>query len=242
MRSHGATLVRAADPQDGDVLGSRIRTAGRLCARDPNAVWTNQYANVANPMIHEIWTGPELLAQLPSMDALFIGASTGGTLRGISRAARNAGRNTKVIGIDVVGSRVFGGEPGPRLVTGIGASRPSRHLNATDCDAVAIVPSWDAVMQCRQWKDLTGLALGGSSGAVLAATLNSLASNPRLIEVACLCPDFGENYLDTIYDDRWVDAQRAAAHLPPPNLQLRVAATTTRSSKSALSGSPEDVR
>ena len=216
ISAHGATIVRADDRPDGDGLASRIRTAARLCAADPDALWTNQYANAANPMIHETWTGPELLTQVTTAQAIFIGASTGGTLGGISRAVRNAGRNIKVIGIDVEGSRVFGGQPGPRIVTGIGASRPSRHLSATDCDAVAIVPSWDAVVQCRRWQEATGLALGGSSGAVIEAALKCLAEDPGLREVLLLLSDFGENYLETIYDDQWVDMQRANQPIPEP--------------------------
>lgn len=212
IRNHGADLliVPPTDDTDHDLLASRIRAAAQLSAVDQNVIWTNQYDNAANPLIHTLWTGPELLTQLPHVQAIVVAVSTGGTLRGLACATRSTAPDIMVIGADVVGSRVFGGQSGPRFLTGVGASRPSRHLQNVTCDAVEIVPSWHGVVRCREWRDKTGLSLGGSSGVVLAAALRCFAAHPELTAVACVCPDLGDNYADTIYNDYWVESQRAA--------------------------------
>jgi N-(2-amino-2-carboxyethyl)-L-glutamate synthase len=212
IRQQGANLlaVNDTDATDHDLLASRIRMASYLSAVDQNVIWTNQYENAANPQIHAIWTGPELLTQLPHVQAIVVAASTGGTLSGLARAIRASAPDTKVVGADVVGSRVFGGQSAPRVLTGVGASRPSRHLQNVTCDAVEIVPSWHGVTWCREWCDTTGLSLGGSSGVVLAAAFRFLAASPELTTVACVCPDLGDNYAETIYNDDWVRSQRAA--------------------------------
>jgi cysteine synthase A len=48
------------------------------------------------------------------------------------------------------------------------------------------------------------LALGGSTGSVLAA-LESIADRvPTGSRVVALSPDMGDRYVKTIYDDMWV--------------------------------------
>ena len=211
MRSSGADLIVVNHRRaDGDRLAARIRTVWNMTAADSRWLSPNQYDNPANPRIHEIWTGPEFLWQVPTAQAIFVGASTGGTLAGCARATRATGRDVKVVGVDVEGSRVFGGAAGPRFLTGIGASRISPHVNREMCDEVEMVSSWAAVVQCRDWKRTTGVGLGGSSGAVLAAALRHLAVHPDLTDIACLCPDLGDNYTNTIYNDRWV-AERGSS-------------------------------
>jgi cysteine synthase A len=211
MRLAGADLLPADPGPDGmDGLSRRLRTVARLRAADPDALWPDQYGNPVNPLVHRIWTGPELLAQAPQAQALFIGASTGGTLAGVSRAARAARADLKIVGVDVEGSRALGGPHGGRLLSGIGSSRVSEYCDQSTCDAVEVVSSRSGIVHCRAWQRATGLGLGGSGGAVLAAALRHLAAHPELTSVLCLCPDLGENYADTIYDDAWVQAQGIA--------------------------------
>src|SRR5450755_223241 len=215
MRLAGADLQPADPGPDGtDGLSSRLRTVARLLAADPDALWPDQYGNLVNPLVHRVWTGPELLAQAPLAEALFIGASTGGTLAGISRAARAARPELKIVGVDVEGSRALGGPHGGRLLSGIGSSRVSGLCDQSTCDAVEVVSSRSGIVHCRAWQRATSLSLGGSGGAVLAAALRHLAAHPELTSVLCLCPDLGENYTDTIYDDAWVQAQGIAPDEP----------------------------
>lgn len=207
--SGAGIIVAEEDPCTEDPLAQRMATAARITGEDPNKLWPNQYQNLANPLIHELWTGPELFEQLPDVEAVFIGASTGGTLSGVSRAARRIAPRVRIVGVDVQGSTVFGGCAGLRVLTGIGASRRSNHVTEETVDAVEIISSMTGIDQCREMFDATGLSLGGSSGAVLAAALRHLRTNTDLTSVACICPDMGDSYVDTIFNDSWVDGQRA---------------------------------
>lgn len=52
----------------------------------PNAVWTNQFDNIANRLAHIETTGPEIWDQLDGrVDAFTCATGTGGTLAGVSR-------------------------------------------------------------------------------------------------------------------------------------------------------------
>jgi N-(2-amino-2-carboxyethyl)-L-glutamate synthase len=216
MTGYGADVV-IADPAPGvSDLQRRLDTIQRLLHDHPDWIWLDQYDNPANPRTHEIWTAPELLAQLPDFQAAFIGVSTGGTLAGIAACLRSTTPMTRLVGVDVEGSTIFGGVPGRRILTGIGASRASTHLMTTTLDAVRMVPSWTAVGCCRAFAEASGYTLGGSSGAALAACLQEMTADEQLVEAVCLCPDLGANYLDTIYSAEWVQRERWFLDAIPP--------------------------
>jgi cysteine synthase A len=168
-------------------------------------VWPDQYSSPANPRAHEEGTGPELLGQLGGdLDAVFVPVSTGGTLAGLARFLRRESPGTRIVAVDAAGSGALGGALGPRLLTGIGADRPSSFASADLYDERAVVGDAEAFAFCRALAVGAGLRVGGSSGAALAACARALAADPALERVVCLCPDRGEAYASTIYDDAWL--------------------------------------
>lgn len=210
-----------ADPEPGvSHLQRRLNTVARLVGTNPDWIWLNQYDNPANPRVHEVWTAPELHQQVPGMQAIFVAASTGGTLAGVAGYLRRAAPRTTIVGVDVQGSSVFGGAPGPRILTGIGASRQSRHLVPQSFDATEIVSCWEGIGCCRALAEAVGLRLGGSSGAVLTACLRYLWRRPEITDVVCVCPDLGTNYGDSIYDDGWIARERNRLVDPAPSARF----------------------
>jgi N-(2-amino-2-carboxyethyl)-L-glutamate synthase len=205
MKSMGAIVISAREPdEDGSYLLSRLATIRRLQAEDPASIWPNQYENPANPGIHYHETAPEICRQRPGMDAVFIAASTGGTLAGIGRYLRSISSSAKVVGVDVRGSRAFGYPSGRRLITGIGSSCQSAFLRPDDYDDVVIVDDREAVIACHYLQDNLGVGLGGSAGAVVAACACYLKSHPEIAQPVCICPDGRANYLNTLYDHDWL--------------------------------------
>lgn len=197
-------LVEIPDATGGYLL-SRLERVAELCASSDRFVWPDQYTNPANPLAHERGTGPELLDQLHGeLDAVLVPVSTGGTLAGIARCLRRESPATHIVAVDALGSVALGGRPGPRLLTGIGAGRRSSFLTDDLYDERVLVSDEEAFAFCRALADRTGLRVGGSSGATLAACARLLAAEPELGRVACLCPDRGESYASTIYDDGWL--------------------------------------
>jgi cysteine synthase A len=207
MRALGARVEVVAGRGPAGHLPRRLERVAALLAGDPRLVWTDQYGSAANPEAHRRGTGPELLRQTAGrIDALFVAVSTGGTLAGLAACMRARAPWVRVVAVDVHGSAALGGPVGPRRLSGIGSGRPSAFLAARPHHAVERVGERDAVAWCRRLAAATGVRVGASSGAVLAACARHLARRPELVAPVCVCADAGEAYADTVYDDRWARA------------------------------------
>lgn len=204
MVGAGARVVVADRQSDEeDRLLRRLEVVRSMCSEDPELLWLDQYRNSANPNVHRVWTGPEMIDQTPDAEAYFVATSTGGTLRGIADAVRASSSSARVIGVDVEGSCVFGTKAGPRILTGIGAGRRSSFVGPEDIDEYRLVSSWAAAELCREWALASGIQFGGSTGATVLAALQYLEENPAIEHVVCLSADFGDHYADTIFDEQW---------------------------------------
>jgi cysteine synthase A len=207
LRRLGARIERVEMPDKaGGYLLSRLARVRELLASSDRFVWPDQYTNPANPRAHEEGTGPELLEQMRGeLDAVFVPVSTGGTLAGIGRFLRRESPGTRIVAVDAAGSVALGGRPARRMLVGIGASRRSSFATRDLYDEHIAVGDAEAFAFCRGLAEGSGLLVGGSSGAVLAACARVLASRPDLERVVCICADCGSNYASTIFDDRWLE-------------------------------------
>lgn len=206
MQAYGATVVVVRERDaEGGYLGTRIGRIRRMLDADPHLVWTNQYANPANAGAHEAVTAPEIHRAFPDLDYLFVGAGTTGTLVGCARYFARHNPKTKVIAVDAVGSVTFGGPAGPRHIPGLGTSRRPEIADLHEPDEIVFVPERDAVRTCQGLLDSYGLLAGGSTGSVLSAVEHY--PFPPDSTVVAISPDFGDRYVDTLYDPEWVDAR-----------------------------------
>jgi 2,3-diaminopropionate biosynthesis protein SbnA len=179
----------------GGYLLERLACVEAFCSGDPNLVWTDQYRNPANPEAHFLWTGPEVYKQMDStVDALFVPVSTGGTLSGLSRFFRTTSPNTTIVAVDAIGSVALGGKASPRSLTGIGSSRRSDFISLRDYDQVCYVDAPTALAFRQLLFEGTGINIGGSAAATVAAASTFLSHRQGAERVVCICPDFGENY------------------------------------------------
>lgn len=218
MRAFGAMIELVDQPDiNGGYLLSRLARVQEFCQLSDRYVWTDQYSNAANPHIHYTSTGPEIYCQLNGkVDAVFAAVSTGGTLAGIGRYFREASPSTRIIGVDAHGSVIFGAPPGPRKLTGIGSSRRSSFLSKEMYDTHLLVGDEEAFAFCHALYATTGIKIGGSSGAVLAASARYLQTHPKLEHVVCVCADSGENYNSSIFNDLWLQQHgMRLSHLGP---------------------------
>lgn len=204
--ARGAQVVAVEEADErGQFLPVRLRRVRELCRADASLRWTNQYESLGNPAIHRMTTGPELFRQSGgAADAVFVAVSTGGTLAGISESLHELAPHARVVAVDAVGSGATGAPPSPHLLNGIGSGRPSSFLTRDHYDCVARVHDVEAFAVCRMVADDIGLRLGGSSGAVIAAFANLTATGFAVDFPVALCPDGGDNYTETIYNDEWL--------------------------------------
>lgn len=201
-------IVQSPDETGGYLL-SRLACVREMLAEDPGLLWTNQYSNPANPEAHYRGTAPEIHRQMEQrVDAVFVAVSTGGTLAGIGRFLREASPDTRIIAVDASGSLALGGSPRVRKLTGIGSSRRSDFATPDLYDELAYVEDGEAIAFCRALDDATGIKIGGSSGAALAACARYLQAHDHVERAVCICPDRGEHYASSIFSDTWL-AQNA---------------------------------
>ena len=220
MQMLGAEIDMVHQPDEvGGYLLSRLARVRELCQSSPTCVWTNQYSDPANPHIHYLNTGPEIYRQMHGeVDALFVAVSTGGTLAGIGRFFQEVSPATSIIGVDAHGSVIFGTPPAPRKLTGIGSSKSSSFITRDLYSSHMLVRDEEAFAFCRALSQATGIKVGGSSGAVLAACARYLLAHPEVRNVVCVCADGGDNYADSIFNDGWIQKQGlnlSKEHLEP---------------------------
>ena len=104
------TVVKVEERDDtGGFLKTRLQMVKHLCASIPNAYWTNQYGNPDAVEAHYQLTAAEICADFDSLDYVFLGVSTAGTIAGVSRRLKEHYPNIQVIAVDTEGSAIFGG-------------------------------------------------------------------------------------------------------------------------------------
>lgn len=124
MKAYGAQVevIWEPDPDLGDLLATRRRRVAQILAEVPGAVNLNQYENPANPRAHREGTMAEIADALDGdVDELFVATSTTGTISGCAGYCAEHGLSTRLTAVDAMGSVLFGGQPGRRLIPGFGA-------------------------------------------------------------------------------------------------------------------------
>jgi N-(2-amino-2-carboxyethyl)-L-glutamate synthase len=221
MRRYGAqiAMIHRPDSKGGYLLSRLAYVREQLRAR-PELVWTNQYENEANPRAHRERTAPELWDQLRRPATVMLAVSTGGTLAGFHQFARRQRIPWTVVGVDVEGSLALVDEiPGKRVLIGIGSSQRSAFVPSGAAPQV-IVAAGEAVAACLWILDVTGIALGGSSGALIAAALRWCHTNRHDdTDIVVVCPDGGDRYQGTVYSALW-RKENIAGHWPAPRVEV----------------------
>ncbi|MFF8476365.1 2,3-diaminopropionate biosynthesis protein SbnA [Streptomyces sp. NPDC015414] len=205
MEALGSQVHVVADlDENGGFLGTRLEYVRSLCESDDRYVWLSQYTNPGNWRAHYRTTGPEIASHFPRLDVLFVGAGTTGTLMGCARFFRQWHRPVRIVAVDSVGSVAFGGEPGRRMIPGLGMSMRPPLLDESYVDEVIRVEEADTIRTCHRMAR-RGFLFGGSTGTVVSGATDWLAEHDTGGTTAvAIAPDLGERYLDTIYQTNWL--------------------------------------
>jgi cysteine synthase A len=196
-------IITEPDPVSG-LLGARLQYIHALRASDDRFVWLNQYSNENNWRAHYHRTAPEIAAQFPGLDVLFVGAGTTGTLMGCARYFREWHRPVRIVAVDAVGSVTFGGPASRRMIPGLGMNVRPQLLDESYVDDVVLVEERDTIRACHRMAG-RGFLFGGSTGTVVSGALDWLSRHgERYLTAVAIAPDLGERYLDTIYQSNWL--------------------------------------
>ncbi len=162
----------------------------------PGSLIAGQFDNPSNPKAHYLYTGKEILDDVPDLDYLFAGIGTGGTISGLGRFFKENHPSTKIIGIEPFSSPLITkGEVGPHKIQGIGANFIPKNFIHKYVDEVITVKDQEAIDTAVLLTKEEGLFVGISSGAALKGAINYLADNKlKDKKVAVIFPDTGERY------------------------------------------------
>lgn len=206
LNAYGARvdIVTEPHPVGGWQQARRDRVAQQLAAH-PGAWCPDQYHNPDNSAAYEP-LALELAAQLGRVDVLVTSVGTGGHSAGVSRVLRRYCPDLRLVGVDTVGSTIFGQPAGPRLMRGLGSSIYPSNVDYAAFDEVHWVTAAEAVWACRELAAYHYASGGWSVGAVglvagwLARTL------PAETKIAAVFPDGPQRYFDTVYNDSYCRA------------------------------------
>lgn len=195
LLGYGATLVLTPDSKG---MHAAIERAEALCAEHPDWYMPQQFRNPANPEVHRRTTAPEILAQLPRLDAFVAGVGTGGTITGVGQVLRAERPQVRIVAVEPTASPVLsGGEAGFHHIQGIGAGFVPENLDTSVYHEVLRVTDEDAAAHTRALAQYEGLLVGISAGANCAAAIavaRRLGRGAVVLTIAC---DTGERYLTT---------------------------------------------
>ena len=191
LRMWGAEIITS--PAAGG-SNEAVRRAKEIAAEHPDWVMLYQYGNEANARAHYESTGPELLADLPSITHFVGGLGTTGTLMGIGRFFREHKPDVRVVAAEPrYGELVYG-------LRNLDEGFVPELYDATLIDSRFSVGPRDAVRRVRELLDTEGIFAGISTGAILHAALGQAARAVKdgvPADIAFVVCDGGWKYLST---------------------------------------------
>lgn len=189
-----------------------VKLSGRIAAETDNAIWANQFDNIANRRAHYETTGPEIWQQTDGkIDAWVAATGTGGTYAGVALFLKEKHPAIRCVVADPMGSALYSyvktGElvtEGSSITEGIGSSRLTGNMENVPADDAIRIDDPEAVRVVYQLLEKDGLFMGGSVGInVGAAYALAQQMGPGHTIVTVLC-DGGSRYQSKLFNRSWL--------------------------------------
>ena len=188
-----------------------IQLARRI-AEEENAIWTNQFDNLANREAHIKTTSQEIWSQTNgTIDAFICSVGTGGTLAGNFIGLKEKNKNIKVFCADPYGSGMYSWiRKGLAKATlssiteGIGQSRITKNLEGINFDGAFKIHDKTALKIVYELIRSEGLLVGPTSGINVGGAIKLakyLGPNKTIVTVLC---DGAERYKSKIFNEKFL--------------------------------------
>lgn len=195
-----------------------VHQSRRIAEETPNAVWANQFDNIANRRAHIMGTAEEIWAQMDGrIDGFTCAAGTGGTIAGVGMGLKSKDERVTIALTDPHGAALYEyyahGElksEGSSVAEGIGQGRITANLEGAPIDTQYRVSDAEGYEWMGRLLDEEGLCLGLSSGINVAGAVRlarDLGPGKRVVTILC---DTGFRYLSTLYNPAWLAAKGLA--------------------------------
>ncbi len=211
MRTLGAEVrpVPAVPYRDPN---NYVKLSGRIAEELENAIWANQFDNLANRQAHYETTGAEIWKQTDGkVDAWVAATGTGGTYAGVALHLKDQNPNVRCVVADPMGSGLYSyvktGEiklEGSSITEGIGNSRITANLEGVPIDDAIQIEDSECLRVIYQLLHQDGLFMGGSVGINVGAAValaQQLGPSHTIVTVLC---DGGSRYLSRLYNPEWL--------------------------------------
>lgn len=211
LRALGAELVLVpAAPYSNP--GHFVHTSRRIAEETPNAIWANQFDNIANRRAHIVGTAEEIWTQMEGrVDGFTCAAGTGGTIAGVGLGLKEKDEKVRIALSDPHGAALYNyyahGElkaEGSSVAEGIGQGRITANLEGAPIDTQFRISDDEGMEWVRRLLAEEGLCLGLSSGINVAGAValgRELGPGARVATILC---DTGFRYLSTLYNPEWL--------------------------------------
>ena len=213
LRAFGAEVIITPTDVPGDSPDHYVNVAKRVAQETPGAFYMDQYHSQWNIEAHELSTGPELYEQSEggNVDAIVVGAGTGGTISGIGRYFKKKNASTLIVGVDPLGSVHYSifktGEPSTPYVykvEGLGEDIVCRAFDPGVVDEMHQVSDYECFTMARRLIREEGLFCGGSSGGMVHIAVEVAKRLGEGKSVIAICPDSGTRYVTKYLNDEWM--------------------------------------
>jgi cysteine synthase A len=203
-----------------------VALSGRTARDMDNAIWANQFDNLANRQAHYETTGPEIWEQTDGkVDAFVAAAGTGGTLAGTAMFLKEKNPDVLTVCADPMGSVLYShvkhgtlDREGGSITEGIGNGRITANVQGAPLDDAVQVHDEEMMKVLFDLLEYEGLLMGGSAALNVAAAVKVAKKlGPGHTIVTMLC-DGGQRYMSRLFN-REVLEQRGLLHTVPQNLQ-----------------------
>jgi cysteine synthase len=217
LRALGAELVLVpAAPYSNP--GHFVHTSRRIAEETPNAIWANQFDNIANRRAHICGTAEEIWEQTEGrIDGFTCSVGTGGTLAGVGLGLKAKDEKVCIALSDPYGAALFNyyacGElraEGSSVAEGIGQGRITANLEGAPIDTQFRISDAEGMEWVIRLLREEGLCLGLSSGINVAGAIalaRELGPGKRIVTILA---DTGFRYLSSLYNREWLESKGLA--------------------------------
>ncbi|EMK02284.1 MULTISPECIES: cysteine synthase A [unclassified Leptospira] len=195
--------------------GNYVKVSARIAEETPNAIWANQFDNMANRLAHYHTTGPEIWRQTDGkVDAWLASLGTGGTFSGTAMFLKEKNPKIKTIVAEPYGSAIYNfvkkGElssEGNSFTEGIGNGRITENMKDAPFDDAIRVTDAECLEFIYTLLRKDGLFVGGSSGINVGAAVKLAKELGPGHTIVTVLADSGARYQSRLYDQDWLKSK-----------------------------------
>ncbi len=214
LRALGAEVIVCPTNVEPEDPKSYYSVSRRLARELPNAVYLNQYDNLANRQAHYEQTGPEIWEQTGGkITHLVVATGTGGTVSGTGKYLKEKNKDIQVWAIDSYGSllkKYFDtgvkdmDEVYPYITEGIGEDFVPANYDMSVIDLFEKVTDKDGALMARRIAREEGIFVGYSAGSAVQGLLQLKHRLKPEDFVVVIFHDHGSRYVGKVYNDQWM--------------------------------------